>query len=311
MSITKLLLTSLSCLALISCGGGGGGGGGQDDDKNQQAFSSEEVSIATVDTLGISIESFKGDFVAPRSINSPSSPIEQLKSTISAYTDSQPDNLQIRATDTTSNTVNGNCTTLPPGSYTVSSSVTTPDDSRMPYPRTGFADFVYNDYCTQVVINGDVFNSIFDGVVYFDFDLTSDTDGTISYIWDLRITSTSPNGLESNDIYLSETCVISNRISNCTESYNHRSEDGTEYELSETTIDGSEDTGFTIEGTVSDNNGNSYAISFQGLKTCENGNFSEGSGTITINNENSIFIKFEDCNTFTVTYDGVSNLYNY
>ena len=83
----------------------------------------------------------------------------------------------------------------------------------------------------------------------------------------------------------------------------------TTYTTADVTVTGNASSGYDLNYTLTDDDGNAYTVSFTGLTLCDDGHIGSGSGTIDYNGE-QIDIEFISCDEFTVTHDGTTETFD-
>ncbi len=159
--------------------------------------------------------------------------------------------------------------------------------------------------------NCDIGSAIADGVV----NITSSTSGTVTttnlQYTDFTITIAG----EVTTIDLSATCTVdtSSFASSCTYSSDVTGIDGRTYSVSGSTISGNSSSGYTVAATITDPDHGTLSITTTSpiLFNCTNGQpssgeiqFSDGDGVL-------VTVTFNDCNGFTISYSGSSNVYTW
>ena len=111
----------------------------------------------------------------------------------------------------------------------------------------------------------------------------------------------------------SGTCSVSNgNVGSCSYSSSFTGSDGRTYSMSNISVSGSEFSGYTVSGSVTDPDHGVITITTNSpvYFNCPNGNPSPGEITITGSN-GSATVFFDGCDRFIVTFNGVGNSYNW
>ena len=136
----------------------------------------------------------------------------------------------------------------------------------------------------------------------------SGTASSINISANLTITE---NGV-SETVSFSGSCSYSNAtVGACSYSSTFTGVDGRTYTSANMSVSGNYISGYTVSGSVTDPDHGVITISTQQPVTFNCTDGSPDSGQITITGNGSATVTFNDCNSFTVTYNGSSNTYNW
>ncbi len=159
--------------------------------------------------------------------------------------------------------------------------------------------------------NCDIGTAIANGVV----NISSSTSGTVTTT-NLEYTNfTITIGSEVTTINMSATCTVdtSSFASSCSYSSDVTGIDGRSYSVSGSSISGNSSSGYTVSATITDPDHGTLSITTTSpiLFNCTNGQpssgeiqFSDGDGVL-------VTVTFNDCNSFTISYSGSSNVYTW
>lgn len=293
---------------LLSCGGGGGSSstaasaaaGSIDETQKELAVAAKETSaqilasesdMAMLKATGVS--SSAGDI-----------PADILKDALTVSSDPQglqaaasANMWQPTATESQSGTTEGDC-----GGSSSWSSVATYDDETI-YPYIFDYRYVFDNYCLKY----DDYEILYNGVLTMYMVYTDQNNATFEYEYDLTYTSDIPYSA-SGSLSYAESCRISDGIETC--SVGVYKAEATTYHTSDVAVSGNSSSGYDVSYTLTDSEGNTYAVMFTGLTLCENGHIGSGSGTMTYNNDERLSIEFVSCDQFVVTYNGYTETYS-
>ena len=179
------------------------------------------------------------------------------------------------------------------------------------YPMQTEMHAEFNDYCDYYISPEGTFESIVNGMASAFFYYASESSGYFSILYDLMFDVETDMGDQNFSFYQEVHCDFGTAYLDCSETYLYEFEDGKEFELDDVEVSGNSEDGYSISGVVYDDEGNEYLLDFSGLTGCENGNIGSGGGTLVINDDETIEIDYISCTEYIVTYQGVSETYNY
>ncbi|WP_206074362.1 hypothetical protein [Marinobacter fuscus] len=178
-------------------------------------------------------------------------------------------------------------------------------NARVNYTNNQFDNYsvVYDNYCTGSGEYRSVINGTFD---FFGYD-NVESGGEWGYTFDYTVTyrgeTTSTKG----------TYRCNGDFLNCTYTSDYVGTNGRTYRTSNVDVDDNFDGSYDVSARVYD--GDRGYIDYQAtdLLLCEGGyGFQSGSIVVTDSSGGNVLrVDFADCNSFTVTYNGVSETYNY
>jgi hypothetical protein len=148
----------------------------------------------------------------------------------------------------------------------------------------------------QVVLNIDVDGDITTiSLSYVNFSVTIDADTTV---------------IDSSAVCVTNTTTLS---VSCTYSSDIAGIDGRTYSISGLSVSGDSIAGYSVSATINDPDYGLITISTLNpvLLDCTNGQPSTGDIQFTDADGVLVTITFNDCSSFTVTYDGVATMYNW
>lgn len=174
----------------------------------------------------------------------------------------------------------------------------------------------FNDYCEEFF---DGSQTITDGVIDANVRLESETSLEMSFNFDMSVTEIIDGETFNAYMEMSMSCIIEGDNEECEFSTEFTDDNGTLFSLYADDESGDfgeldkENVNFngkftaTVDGDVSEFD---LLMSDVNAQACDNGNFS--SGTLMIKNEEKgdIEITFNDCDTFTITHNGTSDVLN-
>jgi len=271
----KYLLVILFSMTLIACGGGGGGG--DDGDGGPATISANnEEDLAIAATEG-----------AKSAVSSASAPLRGVagRAVLNRAVQDHANKLIARVVDVSSSVCTGG-----------SASSDINDDASLivtTYNNCGFA------------------GGVIDGVVRIVTDAgDSTTTTTIEYE---GVTFTSGGTTET--LNLSVSCVSDNETfeSTCTYDSDIDGIDGRTYSVSGSTVTGDSSSGYTISATVTDPDHGTFSIETTSpiLFNCSTGQPSSGEIRFSDADDVVVTVTFNDCTSFTISYDGGSGTYNW
>jgi hypothetical protein len=162
---------------------------------------------------------------------------------------------------------------------------------------------VYNDFC--ITSNGS--NVVFNGTVYFSATY-SDTGDLQSFRFSYQDFTYTGNG-ETHTVNATFSCEYSGATLSCATDF--EGTDGRTYRTTNVTVTG-DSTGYDVEATVYDPDHGYVSIVATGITTnCANGRIGTGNITVSDSTGDVMTITFNSCSSYTVTYNGVSNTYNW
>ena len=178
------------------------------------------------------------------------------------------------------------------GSYVI----TYPDDATQTnYTATAtFTNCTISDFYTTATINGSIIINGSSSSVTISANLTV-TEGSLTETF-------SFNG----------TCSVSgSTVGTCTYSSSFTGSDGRTYAMANISVSGDDFSGYSVSGSVTDPDHGVITITTTTpvLFNCSNGNPS--SGQIVITGSGSATVTYNDCDSFTVTFDGAPTTYNW
>ncbi len=286
---------------LTACGGGSSSSNdaaNKDDQQNVTGSSvgdhAEEVSYVATETVKRAIASDASPFSPARpsrTITSTSSNAKQTRRLASNV-------VTIKTTDTNTETIAGDCGGQIATTYTRSS----PDNQNEIFPIgfTSVSDF--QDYCMDY----DGYTMVMSGTLSADMTYTDMDQHSFVYTYSVDYTSDIPD-YPSGTISDSESCIKeADQEEACTISSLFEYADGDNYAISDVSIAGSANSGYTVSGTLSADNGDSYDVSVTNLTFCETGNVETGSIEAESNDNELYSVSFPNCDEMIVTYQGVT-----
>lgn len=303
----NLMAILFAVLLLVACGGGGGGGsddggGGNDgvtysgstdeatvDDENE----ADDVSRAAGESTLAAIRQNESEDVVPLGGSSASSLSTQEVSELQLDIVRQADADGYSVTPF----VDGTCG----GTATVNSS--TNGDGTV-----SEGSVVYNNFCVSSGTSGQI---VFNGTV--EYRVETDSGGQlVSYEFSYQNFTVS-SGSDTQTLNASIACSFSSGVVvSCTTSSEFEGSDGRVYQMTDFTVSGDGSTGYDIEATVYDPDHGYVSIVATGITTnCANGNIDGGTITISDSTGDVVTVTFNDCSSYTVTYDGVSRTVNW
>jgi len=158
---------------------------------------------------------------------------------------------------------------------------------------------------------------VFDDCVIDDGFSTATINGTMTIVaTSTSITLNAELTISENDIVetvtFSGTCSTGNNsLGTCSFSSSFVGIDDRTYISSDISVTGDDNSGFSVSGNVTDPDFGVVTISTTTpvLFNCTNGN--PGSGEIVVSGNGSATVTFNDCDSFTVTYNGNPTSYNW
>lgn len=303
MKLKMKLLNIVFVIFFTACGGGGGSTPGDNTSNDTPVENTQELAVAAKETSAQIIAS-ESEVALPRFGGPSGTAHSTLKAALAAPPEKQlglfstsDSTLQPLATDPGSGTVDGTCGGTATYSHTVTS-----DDTDV-YPIAMDYDYVLSDYCLDF---NEGYQIVYDGFFTMDMYATDGENATYDYEFDLSYTTNFPDH-PSGSLYYAESCTMTNGDMQCSTGV-YESENTT-YHTSDVTVTGDTASGYNINYTITDGDGNDCSVVFTGLTLCDNGNIGSGSGTITMDGD-VIHIEFTNCNEFVVTYNGTSETYS-
>lgn len=291
--IKNALLLLTTSILLSACGGGSsGGGGGPDDEVVEIVEASAQITKQMISNN-----------------NSPDIPINPLGLKTSNPQKGSPTpfdalpfiNIDKLVEESDSGSEPGPCG----GTLTLNSYFAIDDETL--YPVIYDFDFIFDNYCVPLDESYSVF---YDGNMSYEFESTTELVGYYDISIAVNYQTDYPLAQSTGSINESLYCEWTNGIENLIESEDCQtlvsySSDNGDYEAEVVVIEGDNDSGYSIDAVIEDDEGNRYELSFTGLTVCENGNFGTGSGTISYNGD-TIGVEFISCDEVVITYQGVS-----
>ena len=276
--MTRFLLTLIAAFALTACGGGGGGPGTAeitDANSKDVAVAGAEATKAATDSDEVPLAFKTGSTGYPTNALDVLDLGKQIAANLNAIED---------YSDLCD--VSGTLTINVPDNVTASS-----------YTATA----TYNN-CTVSGYGG--YNATINGTI-----TVSGNNSTFSISANLSITADG----ETESFTYSATCTSSgsSSLDSCTYSSSFTGDDGRSYSMSGITVSGDDTSGYTVSGRVTDPDHGvvTIATTTPVRFNCSNGNPSEG--VITVTGNATVTVTFIDCDTFSVTFDGVTTPYNW
>lgn len=303
MNTLKLLSLASLVMFLSACGGGGGGGGSDDDDNDdlteEQQFAEETAIAGTESTkqaiateeappipFGPSVE-FMTPFNIARELARASA---EFPLSLSEY--------PLGPVEVSEETINGECG----GSYTVVITSTTPDAAGVTFPFSLEMDGDLDNYCT-----GQTGESLtMDGFLDAEFNYNAFDNYSFTVTYDLDYVYDFPGLDATGSISATETCTVVGGVESCSVSTSYQSTNGILYTASNVVVSGNSSTGYSVTGSLEDEDGNTFTLDVNGFTLCSNGNVQNGTVEITVNGEEIITVTFPNCNECIITYQGVS-----
>ncbi len=279
-SYQKYLLVTIISLLLFACGGGGGGNSSATPSAAKISTANEE-DLGTAATEGAkqaldgsNASAFRGSSRVRAVLDTLNESMVQKKSNRIAYA---PVNL--------SNICTGG------GSATIDT-------------NTNGSSVIAYSAC-------DVGGAIADGVV----NITTSTSGTVTTT-NLQYTDfTITIGSDVTTIDMSATCIIdsSSFDTSCTYSSDVTGIDGRTYSVSGSTISGNSSSGYSVSATITDPDHGTLSITttIPILFDCTNGQPSSGEIQFSDSDGVLVTVTYNDCNSFTISYSGTSEIYSW
>lgn len=193
------------------------------------------------------------------------------------------------------------------GMMTMTMDTNVVDEENPVFPAYINMSFTYEDFCQtilddyQVVVNGsglvksyatseDAYTSTMSYMFEFDSNYPSEVPGVVSE----SITCVKKPGVE-------EVCDTASV---------YEDESGEDYTFNDVDVQGDDENGYNITGTLVDEAGNTFELIATALKFCENGNIESGELQLLVNNTEEVAVVFSNCDEFVVTYDGMTETYS-
>lgn len=173
------------------------------------------------------------------------------------------------------------------------------------------AKVVYDNYCE----GSGGYQLIFDGTqtVNADFYSSDQTSGKYVTYYDLTVSS-NWEMFETTRIRGWQECRFDNNADayDCDEAHDYVTSNGRYYQVSDAQVTGNEYEGYNVSARVVDEEYGYVTINASNLIQCQNGGFS--SGAILIADASAagvVEISFSNCDSFAVTYQGVSETFTF
>lgn len=297
------LVTSVSILT--ACGGGSGGG----EDPQSRTLEAgdktyaEELAISAGEGSKSLVSSGSGGFAPVAFVGESNTVIDTLKEKLQQSVEigshsSALSLLPVGAQETTTDREDGNC-----GGYYETTETTTTPDSPPYFPFNRKASTIYADYCDE----DEGYQTIINGSITWEYTLTDPENTSWKWYYDVSASSTTPYGPQSWTWKFNETCNTVNGVETCSSSSApYVASSGTSYTFENASVSGNNSSGYNIEGELTDNQGNSFDVSVEGLTQCDSGNISSGTITITSSTGEIVSVTFPNCNECVIGYAGDS-----
>lgn len=185
-------------------------------------------------------------------------------------------------------------------------------EGSFPYEFEMVAEF--SDYC-ESDFDYESDKTIINGSIIVEMALDSDTQVDVFMEIDLDVSEFIDNEVYSASVFMDLACSMSETEKECQFSTEITDENGTTFSLSADVMSHDMDTSHvTLTSQLaisSDNTTTQYEVEIDGVNAdyCDNGNLSGGSLTIKDENEGDIQLDFTDCDHFTITHNGLSEVF--
>lgn len=185
---------------------------------------------------------------------------------------------------------------------------------RFEFPEDYFGgDYVAHVYYDNYCEGAGSYQFIYDGyqTIEADFYNSEQTSGKYFTRYDLTLRSNLET-FSTTRIRGWQECQFDyhSDFYDCEEAHDYLTSSGRYYELSDAEVSGSAYEGYSVSARVADEEYGYITIEATDLIECETGGFSSGSLVITDASETEVVeILFSSCDSFTVTYEGVSETY--
>lgn len=296
---------SLVTAGFVACLSACSSGDGESSSANYNNSGDNQVSEHAVDVSTASAETAKRSLAAKSlltpSIGNPTSAAQRAVFESSGVIEELKTRaLLAKPTETETQTEQGPCG----GEAVYNISTTTPDNEDI-YPRSFDIEISFDEFCVGTSTD----NVILDGSANSQSEFTSADSYSTSFEYDISYTS-SYAFFSSGEISFSQSCEKTSGLPVACDSFSSYDNNGESYTLTYGEISGNDNNGYSFEASLNEEGGEEYAMEFDSLVPCDNGNFESGSIEITESDNQIIEVEFLNCQQMQITYRGETEVLN-